>query len=65
MSDHKVARYNDGKAYSWHKQYLGNGIMRSCGKCGKHGAPGDFKKWRVYWLCCSACRGVTAQEESC
>lgn len=57
MSNFKTARYKDGSQYSGHKQYLGGGVQRSCGKCGQFSHPAGFRKMGAYGLCCAKCRG--------
>lgn len=55
MSDHRSARYKDGSSYAGHKLYLGNGLQRSCGKCGVFQAPAGFKlvrPWGLVGPCC-------------
>lgn len=46
------SRYRDGTPYDGQKRYLGNGILRSCGKCGGHFPPGTLAKWRGVLLAC-------------
>lgn len=57
MTDYRSARYKDGSAYAGHKQYLGNGLQRSCAKCGQHQTPGGFKlvkPWGLVGPCCQS-----------
>ncbi len=57
MTDTRSARYRDGSAYAGHKQYLGGGTQRSCGKCGQHKAVAGFRLLRPYGMVCAECQG--------
>lgn len=52
----KLARYKDGSTYSGHKQYLGTGVQRSCGKCGNFCPMSAFRKVAPWGMVCEACR---------
>lgn len=56
MSDIKPARMRDGSLYDGHKLYLGNGLQRSCGKCGAHKSSAGFKLQRPYGMVCPECQ---------
>jgi hypothetical protein len=57
MTDYKQARYKDGRAYAGETRYLGNGKLRSCGRCGKHCEPLGFRLVRPWGMICSTCNG--------
>jgi hypothetical protein len=41
------------------QQFAGNGLQRSCDRCGKHVAPARLKATgRMRLMCCDRCRGV-------
>ena len=52
MSDFKPARMRDGSLYSGHKLFLGNGLQRSCGKCGQFRQPSEMKAKPPYGMSC-------------
>jgi len=54
----KTSRLRDGRPYEGNQQFAGNGIVRSCGKCGKHFPPGQMKLKKPWGVCCPSCRGV-------
>lgn len=54
MTDFMPARMKDGTLYAGNKQFLGNGIAKSCGKCGSHQPPAGFRKTR-YGMTCARC----------
>jgi len=51
------ARLTTGQPYTGQQMYAGNGVMRSCGKCGKHKPTAEFRKRAPWGMCCAACRG--------
>lgn len=51
----KTARMRDGSAYQGNSMFLGQGIKKSCGKCGKHFASSGMKHHRIYGAICSGC----------
>jgi hypothetical protein len=56
MSDLPKARRTDGAAYTpVNPQYIGNGFMRSCAKCGKHKAQKEGWKKKPIGMCCPEC----------
>lgn len=58
MSDAGPAKMRDGTPYAGHKQFLGSGLQRSCGKCGAFRPLGEFKLLRPWGMCCPKCRGL-------
>lgn len=57
----KTARVQGGAAYSGHTAFLGNGLLRSCGKCGVHRPQGGGSKHRLLgWVgaCCAPKAGA-------
>lgn len=46
----------DGKPYVGNQMFMGNGVQRSCAKCGTHHPPGKLKKLAPWGLCCEFCR---------
>lgn len=63
MSDLPKARRTDGTDYKpTHPQYMGCGIMRSCGRCGKHRAQGPGWRKTAYGMTCSVC--LTPKEQA-
>lgn len=56
MSDAGPAKMRDGTPYAGHRQFLGTGLRRSCGKCNTFGPLTDFKLMRPWGMCCSKCR---------
>lgn len=56
MNDLPKARRTDGTEYvPTHPQYIGNGFMRSCAKCGKFKAQKEGWKKKPIGLCCPEC----------
>jgi hypothetical protein len=55
-----TARMRDGTLYAAHRneKFLGNGTLKSCGRCGLHFPPSRLRKWRLGMLACEQCRGV-------
>lgn len=51
-------KMTNGQAYAGHKLFLGNGVRKSCGKCGEHKSQTEMRKFRMYGLCCAKCRGA-------
>lgn len=55
-------RMPDGRLYTdvRNDQYLGNGVRKSCSKCGQHktSRAGEFKLLKPWGICCKSCRGV-------
>lgn len=49
-------RTRDGKPYEGNQMFMGNGVQRSCSKCGTHHPPGKLKKLAPWGLCCESCR---------
>lgn len=49
------SRTTDGKPYTGNQQYKGNGIQRSCDRCGQHVAPARLKRWKGL-MQCDKCR---------
>lgn len=52
MSDLPRAKYKDGSSYSGLKQFLGNGLQRSCGRCGQFRQPSEMKTKPPYGMSC-------------
>lgn len=63
MIDKPRAKYADGRRYDGHKQFLGNGIRRSCDKCGNHVPHTTLLKHKGR-MCCEACRGIGRDVET-
>jgi hypothetical protein len=52
-------KHTDGRPYTGNQQFAGNGVQRSCDRCGKHVAPARLKSYgRLRLMCCDRCRGV-------
>jgi hypothetical protein len=56
MSDWKPARTTEGKPYTGNQQYAGNGMVRSCGKCGRHKPIAGFGLRRPWGMVCGECK---------
>jgi hypothetical protein len=56
MSHTPTARMRSGQRYAGNRKFMGNGLSRSCGKCGKH-FPGDGGgKHRILGWVCRTCK---------
>ena len=53
-------KYADGRPYDGNRQYLGQGIKRSCGKCRQHKGSAGFTKHRIFGMICPECAKVKA-----
>lgn len=60
MKDVSPAKLRNGDPYTGNQQYAGQGVKRSCGKCGTHVLPATLKKRAPWGMCCEKCRGVAA-----
>lgn len=49
-------KLRNGQPYEGIKTYAGQGVKRSCGKCGMHVLPATLRKHGPYGMCCEACR---------
>lgn len=57
MSDMPRAKYKDGRPYTGGvSQFLGNGLQRSCGRCGAHKQSAGFKLYRPWGMVCPECQ---------
>ena len=56
VSDLPRAKYKDGSSYDGNRQFLGNGLQRSCGRCGAHKSSAGFKLLRPYGMVCPECQ---------
>ena len=55
VTDFKPARMRDGSFYSGNRQYIGNGVLRSCGRCYTHQPTFGFRKTK-YGMTCARCQ---------
>ena len=56
MSDYRIARYRDGRAYEGNQQFAGQGIKRSCAKCQQHKTSAGFKLVKPWGMTCKECQ---------
>lgn len=56
MSMLPKSKRTDGSPYTGNQQFAGFGLMRSCGKCGKHKMPAGFRVRKPWGLVCPQCQ---------